>query len=147
LIKLYEKILIAIDGSETSIKALNAGVKLASTFNSEVTILSVLDELKLPFAAQYGLWARESHDELMRKVLESLNKALRDIQESLPELHIDARVEEGRPAKAITDIAEKEGFDLIVIGNRGFRLLNRWILGTVSNEVVNSSKIPVLVIK
>jgi nucleotide-binding universal stress UspA family protein len=106
----------------------------------------VIDEMKMPFSAEYGLWARESHDNLIRKVLESLNSAILKIGENHPDVKVEARIEEGRPAKKIIEIADTEGFDLIVIGRQGNGLVDRLIMGSVSSEVVRTSHSPVLIV-
>ncbi|MCW4036599.1 MAG: universal stress protein [Candidatus Bathyarchaeota archaeon] len=144
---MYDRILVAIDGSEPSLKALEQAVELALLLGSEIAIVSVVSEMRLPFSAEYGLWAMESHEELRRKVLESLNSAILKIKTDHPELKADARMEEGRPAKRITELAENEGFDLIVIGRRGAGLVDRLIMGSVSSEVVRISTKPVLVVE
>ncbi len=144
---MYERILVAVDGSDTSLLALSHAVELATVFGSELTLLSVIDKFKLPFSAEYGLGARESHERLVRSVLESLNDVTVDLGESHPDLSIDPRVEEGRPAKIIINIAEDEDFDLIVMGSQGFGLIAGWFLGSVSNEVVNSCTKPLLIVK
>ena len=144
---MYERILVAVDGSDTSLQALSQAVDLAMMFGSELTLLSVIDKLKLPFSAGYGPGARESHERLVRSVLESLHDVTVELRESHPALSIDPRVEEGRPAKIIAEIAEEENFDLIVMGSQGFGLIAGWFLGSVSNEVVNSSTKPLLVVK
>ena len=144
---MYDRILVAVDGSDTSLLALSHAVELAKAFGSELTLLSVIDKLKLPFSAEYGLGARESHERLVRGVLENLDKVTVELGESHPDLSIDPRVEEGRPAKIIVGIAEEEGFDLIVMGSQGFGLIAGWFLGSVSNEVVNSCTKPLLIVK
>lgn len=144
---MYRKILVAIDGSEPSINALNEAVKLSSELGSELTIFSVVEELRFPFSAHYGLWAKESHEELMRNVLENVNEELLKIKEKHPNLKIDTRIEEGRPAKKIVELADRENFDLIIIGRQGYGMIEGFILGSVSSEVVNTSTKPVLVIK
>ena len=144
---MYRKILVAIDGSDPSINALNEAVELSSELGSELTILSVVEELRFPFSAHYGLWAKESHEALMRNVLENLNEELLKIKEKIPNLKIDTRIEEGRPAKKIIELADKENFDLIIIGRQGYGMIEGFILGSVSSEVVNTSTKPVLVIK
>jgi len=138
---------VAIDGSEPSINALNDAVELSSELDSKLTIFSVVEELRFPFSAHYGLWAKESHEELMRNVLENLNEELLKIIENHPNLKVDTRIEEGRPAKKIVELAEKENFDLIIIGRQGYGMIEGFILGSVSREVVNTSTKPVLVIK
>ena len=143
---MYDRILVGIDGSELSLQALEQAVGLARDLGSEVTVISVVNELKMPFSAEYGLWARESHDNLIRKVLESLNSAILKIMENHPDMKVEARIEEGRPAKKISEIADTEGFDLIVLGRRGIGLVDQLIMGSVTNEVVRISNTPVLVV-
>ena len=143
---MYDRILIGIDGSEVSLQALEQAVDLAQQLGSEITVVSVINEMKMPFSAEFGLWARESHDNLKRKVLESLNSAILKIRENHPEMKVEARIEEGRPAKKITEIADTEGFDLIVIGRRGNGLVDHLIMGSVSSEVVRTSSSPVLIV-
>jgi len=53
----------------------------------------------------------------------------------------------GHEAKEIIDFAQKGKFDLIVIGARGRGTIKQMLLGSVSNTIVHSSKIPVLLIK
>jgi nucleotide-binding universal stress UspA family protein len=143
---LFDRILVGIDGSEVSLQALEKAVDLARQLGSEITVVSVINEMKMPFSAEFGLWARESHENLIRKVLESLNSAIFIIRENHPDMKVDARIEEGRPAKKIIEIADAEGFDLIVLGRRGNGLVDNLIMGSVSSEVVRTSHRPVLIV-
>jgi nucleotide-binding universal stress UspA family protein len=143
---LYKKILVPIDGSEPSLKALKHAVNLAKILSSEINVISVVEELKLPFGAEYRLWANENHQELIRNSLESINKEIVSIREKDPEIKIDAEIIEGNPAKKIIQTAEKEKYDLIVIGKRGMGIVEELVLGSVTDKVVNQSKIPVTVI-
>jgi nucleotide-binding universal stress UspA family protein len=143
----YKKVLACVDGSKPSIHALSYAVDLSMKYDSELTVLSVVEEMKFPFSAQFELWARESHEELLRKVIESLNTAILDIKEKHPELRVESRIIEGRPAEKIVEIAEAEDFDIIILGSRGYGMVESLVLGSISREVVNSSTKPVLVIK
>ncbi len=143
---MYNKILVGIDGSEVSLQALKQAVDLARQLGSEITVVSVINEMKMPFSAEFGLWARESHENLIRKVLESLNSAIVKIRDNHPKMKVEARIEEGRPAKKIIEIADAEGFDLIVLGRRGNGLVDHFIMGSVSSEVVRTSHRPVLIV-
>jgi nucleotide-binding universal stress UspA family protein len=144
---LFNRILVAVDGSDPSIQALIHAAELSLKMGSELTVISVLNKLELPFSAEYGLWAQDSREELIRRVLEKLNLSITEIKESHPELKIEARIEEGKPAKKIVEIAEAENYDLIIVGRRGYGMVEGWVLGSVSNEVVNTSTKPVLVVK
>ena len=53
----------------------------------------------------------------------------------------------GSPAEEIVNVAEDRGCSLIIVGNRGLGAFSRTLLGSVSNKVINASKISVLVVK
>jgi nucleotide-binding universal stress UspA family protein len=144
---MYNKILVGVDGSKTSMKALQHAINLANIHRAELHIISVLEEFKLPFASQYDLWAKESRDELTSRILEEMNSAILKIIQDGVQMAAETRIEEGRPAKVITEIASNENFDLIVIASSGLGKVEELLLGSVGREIVNTSKIPVLVIK
>lgn len=144
---MYKKIIVGVDGSKMSMKALQHAIDLADVNGAELHIISVLEEFKLPFASQYDLWANESRDELMSRILEEMNSAILSIKNDDVQIDVETRIEEGRPSKVITGIASNEKFDLIVIGSSGLGKVEEVLLGSVGREIVNTSKIPVLVIK
>ena len=59
---------------------------------------------------------------------------------------ISSIIREGSPANVILDVAVEEDIDLIVIGSSGKSGFDRFILGSVSDKVVNAAKCPVLVV-
>lgn len=141
---MYDKILVPIDGSETSIRALDHAVELANIHGSTIQIIAVIDDLKLPFGAQYSLWAQDSHQELVRSSLESLNKEMMRIKEAYPEIKIDATTHEGDPASTIVKLAED--YNLIVMGKKGLNIIEDLVLGSVTRKVVKQSKVTVTVV-
>jgi nucleotide-binding universal stress UspA family protein len=143
---LYEKILVAIDGSEQSLKALSHAIELAKFHESEITVVSVVESLKLPFGAEYRLWANESHQELIRTTLENINREISTIKQTEPSLLIDAEIIEGDPASSILKIAEGDIYNIIIMGKQGTGVIQQLVMGTVTQKVVNQSKIPVIVI-
>jgi nucleotide-binding universal stress UspA family protein len=144
---MYKKILIGVDGSDSSMNALKHAINLAVIHKSKLHIISVLEEFKLPFASQYELWASESRDKYITQVLEEMNSALINIKKDDAKLDIETRIEEGRPAIVITKVAEKENFDLIIIGASGIGKVEEFILGSTSREIIDISKVPVLILK
>ena len=143
---MYSKILVPIDGSDTSIRALNHAVNLAKIHDSRIDMISVIDELKLPFGAQFRLWAQESHERLTRTILESLNKEMVRVKEENPSMEIDASIHNGDPADTIIKIAEEEVYDLIVMGKKGVNLVEELVIGSVTRKVVKESKVTVTVV-
>ena len=128
-------------------KALEHALHLAELHDAELHIISVIEEFNLPFASQYELWASESRDEFISQVLEEMNSAMREVKREDIDITVETRIEEGRPAKVIKEIAEGENFDLIVIGATGIGRVQEFLLGSVSREILNTSKLPVLVVK
>ncbi len=141
---MYDKILVPVDGSVPSIRALDHAVKLAKIHSSTLQLISVIDELKLPFGAEYSLWAQDSHQELVRSSLESLNKEMIRIKEAYPEIKIDASTHEGDPASTIVKLSKD--YDLIVMGKKGLNLIEDLVMGSVTRKVVKQSKVTVTVV-
>lgn len=139
--------MVAIDGSETSLKALDYGVVISQKFDSQITLITIIEEFKLPFAAEYGLWSTEARIARKKEIMDGLNSAINNIREKYGEINIPIRVEEGRPAQVIAEIAKNENFDLVIVGNRGNNRIKGWVLGSVSREIVNESQVPVLIVK
>lgn len=63
-----------------------------------------------------------------------------------PEVKVRTRIATGDPAETICDVAEEEGIDTIVIGNRGTHGKKRWFLGSVPNGVIQHSPCSVFVV-
>jgi nucleotide-binding universal stress UspA family protein len=145
---MIEKILVAIDGSEASLHALDQAVHLASLSNAQMLILSVVPPIS-PLAYmgpaplyidQYFKAARESH----QRVLDDSSAKAKNKHS---EMEVETRLEEGRPAEVICKIAENEDVDLIVMGSQGMGGISGWVLGSTSRSVVDSCTKPILIVK
>jgi nucleotide-binding universal stress UspA family protein len=149
------RILIAYDGSEPSQHALEQGVSLAKLTDSDVTIMSVVPRIMIPVFTEPGTGASmysakemaNAQRAMSRYYSESLKEASQRLASEYPELKVETELLEGRPSQAIIDMAENDGFDLIVIGSRGLGGITGWILGSTSRRVVDSCTVPVLLIK
>ncbi len=137
----YRKILVAIDGSITSLHALEESFKLAQNEGSWLTVVSVIPS----YTGDLDLIAIGDMMASMRKPCE---EALRRAQE-LAQKHkalIKTVCEEGEPYERIIDLAQAENCDLIVMGRRGLRRLERALVGSVTARVIGYSPVDVLVI-
>jgi len=157
---LFKKILAPIDGSKHSQKALATALDLAKVQGSALEILHVtsFSDVYMPTkesteapASKEPLSPQEWINDYMDKVRENgekmLSRAREDAESRYPRLKVTAKLLVGRPGQTIINEAEEGGFDLIVIGCRGLGGLAELVLGSVSHEVVNGSKTPVLVVK
>ena len=139
---MYKKILLAADGSDHSIRAAKQAVKIAaSSPDTQVTIVFVADYDN----AKYEVLHSGSSMELDLK----RRKRLQPIEEKLAAAHIKHKVEilHGTPGPAIVEYANKEEFDILIIGSRGLNGVQEMVLGSVSHKVVKRANCPVLLVK
>lgn len=127
------KILVAIDGSKQANKALGYTSILAKKFNSKVTLLHV---------AEAKLASLEPEE--VRRISENI---LWDSATEMEGVSIDKRLEYGKPAEVIIKLASEENYDLIVLGSRGLSSIKRYLLGSVSEDVVWYAKRSVLIVR
>jgi nucleotide-binding universal stress UspA family protein len=145
---MYNKILVAIDGSEPSMYAMQYAADLAQEQKAELTILSVVPTIPAfingGFTPEY---LPEYQDDLNDNYVKMLKETDKDLKKSHPNLKTVPLVLQGNPSKLIVDVAISRGVDLIIVGNRGTSGVLTWMLGSTSRHVVESCTVPVLVVK
>ena len=140
---MFEKILIATDGSVHSERAARFGIELARLSGSKVTAIYVADISRM---------AHLPDDMLLFSIRELLIKEGNEAVEFIEKLAIeggvtcDKVVAEGIPSDEILDYASAEGISIIVLGNVGRTGLDKFLLGSVAEKIVRNSKIPVLIV-
>jgi nucleotide-binding universal stress UspA family protein len=136
-----KKMLVAIDGSESSMHALKESFKLARNEKSWITVVSVVPEYKgdLDLVAVGNVMAS------MRKPCEDALHKAEELAKAEGAL-IKTVCEEGEPHERIIDLAEAENCELIVMGRRGLSRLERALVGSVTARVIGHSHIDVLVV-
>lgn len=136
-LNLYEKILVATDGSEHAKNVLNSAIETASKWGAELIIITVVPPGS---PVLYRSETRAYHQQVLKDAAESVvNKD--------PELKFFTRLEEGPPSTMIVKIAEDEDADLIVMGSRGLGGITGLLLGSTSRHVVETCTKPILIIK
>ncbi|MGI5837072.1 MAG: universal stress protein [Chloroflexota bacterium] len=137
-----ERILVGIDGSQHSLKALSAAIELAKPFEAKITLIYVLDSTVIA-AVRSGPAMRELRLSMANAGLEALREASQRCQQA--GVNCDTVQTEGRPASVISRRAKEGDYDLVAIGRRGISGLARFALGGVSDAVLRSVNRPVLV--
>lgn len=133
-------ILVAIDGSESSNNALRQAIRFARKENCGVTVVTVLPS-----------YEGELEIGLMSNIKDSFKapgeKVLADAKEIAAKegVTIDVVLEEGNIHEAIIDVAESKDCDLIVMGRRGLKGVERAFMGSATARVIGYSPIDVLV--
>ena len=152
-----KKILVPVDFSEYSTKALKAASNIARTHNSEMTILHVvrdpLKEIAFSGAGAMGApaaapFSSESWETLKEEAWQDGGKGLTEALLKIPGVeNVRTDLQWGqRPSENIVQIANDQGFDLIVMATRGREGMKRLFLGSVAERVISTTNIPTMVI-
>jgi nucleotide-binding universal stress UspA family protein len=137
---MFERILLAVDGSRHSAKAIPAAADLASRYGAEVLVFHAREhELALGVDVD-----AETPDEAMTLV-DGIVRELKD--RGIAVRGEIVRVPLGDTARAILDATHDEHVDLIVMGTRGLSEWSRLLMGSVAHEIVHLADIPVLVVR
>ncbi len=138
-------ILVAIDGSDSSRKAARFAHDLAQQTGARISLLFVLES---PRMLPIGFLDSEliSSPQRSPEELEAVRRLLDEVAADLPKAQVDKVVEIGRPADTIVAIADKLGADHIVVGARGLNPGGKWLMGSVSDRVVQHAGRPVTVV-
>jgi nucleotide-binding universal stress UspA family protein len=148
---MYARILIAIDGSEMSMRGLEHGLSLASRLGAKVDLLTVSEPWAGGIADAQG-WAvgYESGPEYRAEREQAANAILQPALDRAAEMEVEAEpihVLDRFAADGILDTAVARNNDLIVMTSHGRRGLTRVLLGSQSAEVLTRSTLPVLVVR
>lgn len=139
---MYNKILLAVDGSEHSLRATDEAVKIAGLTNEcmiEVVLVAEFSKAKNAVLHAQG----KEELELFRK------QQLLPVEEKLiaHQLTYDVKILHGEPGPTIIKHANEGDFHLTVIGSRGLNTLQEMVLGSVSHKVIKRVDCPVLIVK
>ena len=136
------KILLPVDGSQHSKKAATAGADLARQFGAEVTVLFCYNPFYLAVDGQIAGDVAENMIKGAEQVLDDFTRIM-----DQPGVNITKKVLEGDPGEMISELAQDEDYDMIVMGSRGRSDLAGLFLGSVTHRVLQTSPCPVLVIR
>lgn len=149
--KIYDpkKILVPVDFSELSAGVIQAGVDIARDRGASVTVLHVARESD--YIANYGdefHGAGISVGKLRDDAWIALEARLKNlIRAHTRGANVEASLIWGSPVRDILDTAERGGYELIVMATQGRRMLSRFFLGSVTEEVIRRAPCPVLAVR
>ena len=145
---MFGSIVVGTDGSETAGEAVRQATDLAKAVGARIHVVSAFEPVgnqrlreertQVPDDMQWMVNEREDVDATLRRAGEA-------IQETGVDVETYAR--QGDPADAILDVAEEQGADLIIVGNKGMTGAKRFLLGSVPNKVSHHAPCSVLIIR
>jgi len=127
-----QKILVGVDGSEHSKRALAEAIKIAEKFGAEITVVSVFYPTTTPPAHEF------SH-----KILEDAKTVLENEKVKYELISVTDK----NPSNVIINMARDRKFDLIVVGSKGEGAAHALFLGSHSDKISHESQVNVLIVK
>jgi nucleotide-binding universal stress UspA family protein len=145
---MFKSIVVGTDGSDTATQAVRQAVDLAKSVGARLELVSAYEPVpaqrlqeerrQAPEDMQWAISPREDVDA-------TLEAAAGVAREAGIEVAVFAR--QGDPADAIIDVAEEQGADLVIVGNKGMTGAKRFLLGSVPNKVSHHAPCSVLIIR
>jgi nucleotide-binding universal stress UspA family protein len=139
-----KQILVPIDFTETSERALDYAVELAQKLGARITIMHAYE---LPI---YGFpdGALVASVDVATRISAASQEGLQAALDKRKDCGVELRaiLRDGPPADEIATVAEETGADLVVLGTHGRRGLRRAIMGSVAEEVIRACQCPVLTV-
>lgn len=146
---MFKKILVAVDGSKSSFKAMDKAIALQKLTEAEIYLLCVYKHHSL-FEASLSIGRPEGMDIPDKVLSEYARDVVNHAKEHAIELgavKVRGFVKAGRPSSVIVKFAKEKEADLIVVGSRGTHSdKDGMLLGSVSHRVASRAKCPVLVV-
>ena len=141
---MFTNILVPVDGSDNSYRALDAALLFSEKLGSNITVVHVMEQVPITHIGS---------EKLLSEFLEAYKKENQDILSKCSEiatqkgLTIKTLLLQGNPASVILDYSKQEKFDLLIMGSRGLGKFKELILGSVSSKIVHHSTCAVLLIR
>jgi nucleotide-binding universal stress UspA family protein len=151
-IDLIRNVLVAVDGSENSDRALDFTLDFAEKYNATVTVLNVSE---LPAMGVVPIEPTNVSGESMVMIAKDLQRIHEDIltkavahaREVKPNVSVSSKLREGDPASEIVAEAKENGVDVVVVGHRGLSKVREIFLGNISAKVAHLAPCPVIIVR
>jgi nucleotide-binding universal stress UspA family protein len=141
---MFKHILLPTDGSEAALRAVQRGVELAVQLGARVTVMTVLEYFPSGILGDgYRPDVAEPDVPGYQAALDRLTQA-EDVARQAGVAHERVLVRDKPVYRAILEVAQESGADLIVMGSRGRGLVERLFLGSETQRVLTHTTLPVL---
>jgi len=144
---MYQRIMVAVDGSDTAGRGLKEAINLAKDQKAKLAIVHVIDIVVVFGAGQFPAAYIEATRELARDTIEQARKTAR-ASGLEPEIQSPEIVTAGyHVADTIAELARDWKADLLVVGTHGRRGVSRLLIGSVAERVVRLAPCPLLLVR
>ena len=142
---MLSEILVPVDGSENSFRALEQAIFLATKIQeAKITVLYIIEHPPTVYIYSPKIMEklRADYEKESAKILERCKEMA-----NKSGINIHTVLSEGDPASKIIGYSEREKFDIIIIGSRGMGRFKEVIVGSVSNKVLHHAKCSVMLVR
>lgn len=147
---MYERILVPTDGSKVAESAVAHAIDIAETYRATLHTLYVVDTDAMEMSLSTEQLERIENGEFddLDELAEFADRATQAVADRASERGVDVveHVVSGQPHKSIADYAEQQDIDVIVMGSHGRSGIRRALLGSVTERVLRTTSVPVLVV-
>ncbi len=141
---MLSKILVPVDGSENSLRALDHAIYLAEKTGANITAMNVIENPPTVYVESQKL-LNNLLANFRAESAKILDKCKQIAEKS--DVKIETVIGEGDAASNIVGYAQKGDFDTIIIGRRGLGRFKEMVLGSISNKVLHHAKCTVMIVK
>ena len=133
---MYKRVLVPLDGSTTAEKALPHAVALAELYSAKLVLLRILEPF--PFVrTMTPASIKKFRKQATEWALEYFERLVTDIDQK--DIPFETAIIQGRAGMMITQYAENNQIDLIVLCSRGLTGISRWLMGSVADRVLRGT--------
>jgi nucleotide-binding universal stress UspA family protein len=145
---MFDRIVVGTDGSDTAKEAVKTAIELAKLSKADLDIVSAYEPIPNQRLKEEGegISGDVSHVVNPREDVQFvLDKAAADAKKA--KVKVQTHPREGDPADAILDVAEENGADLVMVGNKGMTGAKRFLLGSVPNKISHHAPCDVWIVR
>jgi nucleotide-binding universal stress UspA family protein len=141
----YKRVLVPVDGSSCSEKAVKTAVHVSARYESELHTIFVISDMVVDNFKRLG---KNQAKEVLESLKDEGRKYFRDVKDSAKEVNVKVveGIREGFPADEIVTYAKKNRIDLIVMGTHGRRVGTRPLIGSTADRVIHLAPCPILIV-
>ena len=141
---MFSKILVPVDGSDISYRALDSALFLSERLASKITAIHVIEKVPTVYIQSQKVLDEllETHKNESQKILDECSSIA-----TKKGIAINTTLLEGNPASTILEFSQMEKYEVIIIGSRGMGHFKELILGSVSSKILHHSLCSVLLIR
>ena len=143
----FSRILVAVDGSETSDKVFDVAAQLSKLCGSKLYVVHVVMPLSVGAFDYYDASIIQRFQQDLEERGKTLLAKYSDLAEKNYNITTETILAQGSPQDAILREATSKAADLIVVGSKGFSGVKQFFIGSVPNSVLHHAKTAVLLVK